>query len=150
MAFVRGGVGVLTLVRPGPTTVSFSNLQNVSLSIDTGLVDSTVLADLNYDYQGTIISGQITVSGFFDDTSVGPTAGQDHNVHLMMEQAELVNWKLALNGTSTRFYQNTGFSTVTPSTDHGCKIVSYELGGEVGGLMAFSMVLQLHGEWSRT
>jgi len=150
MAFVRGGVGSLTLVRPGPVTVSFSNLQNVSLSVDTGLVDATVLSDQNYDYQGTIINGQITVSGFFDDTSVGATAGQDYNVHLMMENAELVNWKLALNGGATRFYQNSGYSTGSPSTAHGCKIVSYELGGDVGGLMAFSMVLQLHGEWSRT
>jgi len=150
MAFVRGGASSLTLVRPGPVTVSFSNLNNVSISVDTGLVDSTVLADQNYDYQGTIISGQITVSGFFDDTSVGATAGQDYNIHLAMENAELLNWKVTLNSGGTRYYQNSGYSTGSPSTAHGCKIVSYELGGEVNGLMSFAMVLQLHGEWSRT
>jgi hypothetical protein len=127
--------------------VSFTNLTNVSISNDTGLVEATATSDTNRDYQGTIVSGQITVSGFFDDTSVGATAGQDYNVHLMMENAELLNFKITMG--ASRYYQNTGYSTGSPSTANGCRIVSYELSGDVGGLMAFSMVLQTHGLFER-
>lgn len=149
MAFIRGGNATLTLVASGASNqVLTTRINNLSISFDAGLVETTSLADTYRDYLETILSGTITVSGFFDDASLGASAGLDYFLHLAMENDTLLNWQIVLGTGTTRTYQNSGYSTSSPSTSHGAKIASYEQSNDVGGIAAFSMTLNISGTWT--
>ena len=150
MAFIRGGNATLTLVRSSPlgTQALTTQLNNVSISFDSGQVEVTSLGDGSRDYQGTILKGTITASGFFDDTSVGATAGADYFLQNALDNDQLLNWSLVLGTGTTRTYSNSGYSTSSPSTLHGCKVASYEQSNDMQGIAAFSITLTIHGTWT--
>lgn len=149
MAFIRGGNATLTLVRSTPTTQALTALvNNVSISFDSGQTETTTLGDTSRDYQGTILKGTITASGFFDDTSVGATSGADYFLQNALDNDQLLNWQLVLGTGTTRTYQNSGYSTGSPSAVHGCRLASYEQSNDMGGIAAFSITLQIHGTWT--
>jgi hypothetical protein len=149
MPFIRGGNATLVLVKPGtPTTQTLTTqVNNLSISFDSGLTEVTSLSDTYRDFQETILSGTITVSGFFDDSSVGTTAGADYFLGDAINNDSLLNWSIVLGTTTTRTYRNSGYSTSSPSTSHGARIASYEQSNDVGGIAAFSMTLNIHGTW---
>lgn len=146
MAFIRGGDLTVTLVRPSgaqqPLTL-FSN--NVSLSMQADMVETSVLSDQVRDYQPTMRSASITVSGFFDDTLVAPAAGLDYQLETMLNNGELVNWSIVFGTGTTRTWRNSGFSTGSPSTANGARVASFERSNEVGGIAAFSITLECSG-----
>jgi len=148
MAFERGGIATLLLNNPTPATYTFTaTLTNISLSLDAGLVEVTVLSDQNRDYQQTIKTGQISVTGFFENNPISATvSSQDFFLHDALENGKLLNWRIGFNSGSTKFYRNNGYSS---STANGCHIISYELSNEVNGVMGFSATLGLHGTWER-
>lgn len=149
MAFIRGGNVGLTLVASGASNqVLTTRLNNVSISFDSGQTEVTALADTTRDFQDTILSGTITCSGFFDDSSVGPTAGLDYFLELAMLNDTLLNWSIVFGTGTTRTYQNSGYSTSSPSTAHGARIASYEQSNDVGGIAAFSLTLNISGTWT--
>lgn len=149
MAFIRGGNATLTLVRSTPVTQQVTAaLNNVSISFDSGQTEVTSLGDTSRDFQGTILKGTITASGFFDDTSLGATAGLDYFLQDALDNDRLLNWQIVLGTGTVRTYNNTGYSTGSPSTTNGCRIASYEQSNDVGGIAAFSVTFQIHGAWT--
>lgn len=145
MAFIRGGDLTVTLVRPAPVTQAltlFSN--NVSLSMQADMVETSTLSDQVRDYQPTMRSASITISGFYDD-SVGATSGVDYQLETMLNNGELVNWSIVLGTSTTRTWRNSGFSTGSPSTANGARVASFERSNEVGGIAAFSITLECSG-----
>jgi len=149
MAFIRGGNATLTLVRFTPTTQALTAaLNNVSLSFDSGQTEVTSLGDTSRDFQGTILKGTITASGYFDDTSLGNTSGLDFFLQEALDNDRLLNWQIVLGTGTVRTYNNTGYSTVSPSTTNGCRISAYEQSNDSGGIAAFSVTFQIHGAWT--
>lgn len=145
MAFIRGSDIVVTVVRPGPVTVTLTGyVNNVSLSFSADMLETTVAGDQVRDYQPGLRSGSVTISGMYDDV-VGATSGIDYQLETALNNGELVNWAIQFGSGTTRTWRNSGYSTGSPSTANGARVASFERSNTVDGLAVFSLTLETSG-----
>ena len=151
MAFIRGGSAAV-YVGPHDLT-SFTN--NAKVTLDAGLVESTVFGETTRDFQATTQKATVSISGFYDGTAYAAgtaVAGSDDILSDRVTAA--APGILASTNTvdSTWGYQPITLAWAGNTAGNTCFVgsvaeSSYEIGANVGELVSFAANFDCAEAW---